>query len=46
MDVPVQLSALVEGRVDGGEEAAGDPGRAVAVDEVVENEGDDDLMDV
>lgn len=46
MDVPVQLGALVEGRVVGGEEAAGDPGGAVAVDEVVEKEGDENLMDV
>lgn len=46
MDVPVQLGALVENRVDGGKEAAGDPGGAVAVDEVVEKEGDEHLMDV
>lgn len=46
MHVPVQLSAFVEIRVVLREEYWGEPWREIGVDELVEDEGEDDFMDV
>ena len=46
MHVPVLLCARVQRAVVGGEQLGGDPGREVAVGEVVEEEGEEDFVDV
>jgi len=46
MDIPVQLGAFVEVGVVLREEDRGEPWGEVGVDELVEDEGEDDFMDV
>ena len=46
MDVPVQLRALAERGVDGGEEPAGKNGRKVGADEMVGEGGEEEFVDV
>ena len=46
MDVPVDAGARGQPGVGGGEEAAREPRGGVGVDEVVEEEGEEDFVDM